>query len=98
MSLNSLAETVRQGKEVEVFELAVTASVAVPTVYATVDGVQITQKIATAPGLGASTYTWNFTGGVLTIYAWKPTDATDPTLIAATVETTVTVMVIGRRR
>lgn len=94
----ALAEADRQGKEVFVKEVAVTASVAVTTPFATIDGVQITQKRATAPGLNSSVYTWDYTGGVLTIYAWKPTSATDPTLIAGTVASTVTVTVIGRRR
>lgn len=98
MSVNALAEAVREGKEVLVGEAAVTASVAVATQFAIIDAVVVTQKIGTAPGLGASVYTYDVSNNVVTIYAWKPTSATDPTLIAATVETNVSYTIVGRRR
>lgn len=39
---------------------------------------------ASAPGLDPQMITLAFDGGTLSIYAWKATSATDPTLIAST--------------
>lgn len=98
MALSAVGERVRQGKEIETYELAVTATVVVPTKFATIDNVQVTQKRSTAPGVATSVYTWNYSAGVLTVYAWKVTSSADNTLIAGTVSSTVSVTVVGRRR
>ena len=34
-------------------------------------------------GLGTSTLTYTFSGGTLSVYAWKPTSSGNPTLIAS---------------
>ncbi len=39
---------------------------------------------AVAPGLNTSELTYAISGGTVNVYAWKPTSATDPTLIAST--------------
>lgn len=98
MSVNALAEAVRQGKEVLCGESAVTASVAITTEFATIDAVVISQKIATAPGDNSTNFTYGVSNNVVTIYAWKPTSGSDPTLVAGTTETNVGYVIIGRRR
>jgi len=97
MSVNALAEAVRQGKEVLSGRTAVTASVAVTTNFATIDAVVVTRGTATAPGVGASMYTYGVVANVVTIYAWKVTASGDATLIAATVATNVDYIIVGRR-
>lgn len=98
MSVNALAEGVRQGKELLCGEVAVTASVEVTTQFATIDAVVVTQKIGTAPGDNSTNFTYDVTDNVVTIYAWKPTSGADPTLVAGTTETDVGYIIIGRRR
>ena len=98
MSVNALAEAVRQGKEVVCGESAVTASVAITTDFETIDAVVVTQKLATAPGDNSSTFSYGVSDNVVTIYAWKPTSGSDPTLVAGTTETDVGYIIIGRRR
>jgi hypothetical protein len=41
-------------------------------------------KGTAAPGLGTSVLTASISGATVNVYAWKPTGATDPTLIAST--------------
>lgn len=99
MAVNALAEAVRQGKEVLTAEVAIaTASAVVSHPFKTIDNVQITRRTSAAPGLTSSVFTWDFSAGVLTVYAWRPTGATDPTLIAGNAASTVSVTVTGRRR
>lgn len=97
MAVNALAEAVRQGKEVLCGEVAVTDDVAVTTEFATIDAVVITQKIGTAPGDGSSNFSYDVTANVVTIFAWKTTSGSDPTLVAGTVEVDVGYIIIGRR-
>jgi len=42
------------------------------------------QKVAVTPGDDPSAFTVDYTGGALSIYAWKNTGGTDPTLVAST--------------
>lgn len=98
MSVNALAEAVRQGKEVLCGESLITASVAVATQFATIDAVVITQKTSDAVGDNSSNFTYDVADNVVTLYAWKPTSGADPTLVAGTTETTVSYVIIGRRR
>ena len=98
MSVNALAEAVRQGKEVLCGESAVTASVAITTEFATIDAVVVTLKTGTAPGVNSSHFTYNVSNNVVTIYAWKVTASGNATLVAGTVETDVGYVIIGRRR
>lgn len=42
------------------------------------------QKTTSAPGDDPSAFTVDFTAGALSIYAWKNTGGTDPTLVAST--------------
>lgn len=48
-------------------------------------------------GLGTSTFTWSYNSstGVLTIFGWRPTGATNPTLIAANTATPLSAIVWG---
>lgn len=59
-----------------------------PTPIATglsaITGVQLTLGSAVALGLNTSILTYAVTGGTINVYGWKPTSATDPTLIAST--------------
>ena len=98
MSVNALAEGVRQGKELICGETAVTDSVEITTEFATIDSVAVTQKIGTAPGDGSATFTYDVTANVVEIFAWKTTSGSDPTLVAGTVEVDVGYIIIGRRR
>jgi len=100
MSLfGAIAEAVREGKELQSGETAVTASVTVATNFASVKSVVITQKIGTAPGLNSSIYTYTVSAaGVVTIFAWKPTSVSNPTLVAGTVASTVGFVILGTRR
>ena len=96
MSVNALAEGVREGKELICGESLVTASVAIATEFETIDAVVVTQKRATAVGDDSSNFTYGVADNVVTIYAWKPTSGADPTLVAGTTETTVGYVIIGR--
>lgn len=97
MSLNALAEAVREGKEVYCGESAVTASVAITTPFRTVKAVIITHKRTTAPGDDSNHFTYSVSGNVVTIYAWKYTSGTDATLVAGTTETDVSYLIVGVR-
>lgn len=67
----------------------------VATGLSTITAVVITQKKATAPGVGTSVFTYDTTAGTLNIYAWKPTSNSDPTLIASTGTETVSYVAFG---
>ncbi len=94
----AVGEAARQGKEVlcKTAALAANGTLVVATPFATIDSVNINVKKATAPT--TSVCTWNFTGGVLTVYGWKATNSSTTTLIASDAQETVSVTVIGRRR
>lgn len=97
MSINALAETKRQGKEVMIASGALAAGVlAVTTEFATIDSVQATIQSSTAPL--TVTLTWSVSGNVVTVRGWKPTNASTTTLIATTGTETVNVLIVGRRR
>lgn len=99
MAINALAEAVRQGKEVFTAELSIsTASGTVTTPFRIIDGVFVTRKSSTSPGTGSSVFTWEVSGSVVTVYAWRPTSTTDTTLVAGNSASTVSVIVVGRRR
>lgn len=95
----ALAEATRRGEVIERGEVALDASNPTPvtTGLKTITAVHLELKGTAAPGLGTSTLTYNQTAGLLDIYAWKPTGATDPTLIASTGTETVSWMVIGTK-
>ena len=100
MSVNALAEAVRTGKEVIAQSLAIaTASATIATGWKSIDSVAISLNIGTAPAITDSdTFTWTFSAGTLTIFAWKRTSNANPTLVAGTVACTVSVTAVGRRR
>lgn len=56
------------------------------------------QVIGTSPGVGGSTFTYTINNNVVSIFAWQPTSNANPTLVAATNSTTVSVGVLGVRR
>ena len=56
------------------------------------------QNTGTAPGLGPSTFTYTVSGNTVSVFAWQPTSATAPALVAATTAATVGVVAIGVRR
>ena len=79
-------------------------TVNLPNFHAAITAVSVSLKGSSAPGVGTSVLTYDYTaesgvgtGGTSTldIYAWKPTDATDPTLIASTGTETVSYVVSG---
>lgn len=97
MAINAVGEAERTGKELIAGEAAVTASVAITTPFRYIDSVAVTLKTGTAPGVNSSVFTYNVSGNVVTIYAWKVTASGDATLIAGTTEATVGYTIIGRR-
>lgn len=56
----------------------------VATGLTTVTGFSATLKGSVAPGVGTTTLTYTSSGGTVSVYAWKPTSNSDPTLIAST--------------
>jgi hypothetical protein len=56
----------------------------VVTGLATVAGFSLALKGSAAPGVGTTTLTYTVSGGTVSVYAWKPTSNSDPTLIAST--------------
>ena len=64
----------------------------------TIVSVGLTLAGATTPGVGTSVLTYAVSGGALSIYAWKPTSNSNPTLVASTGTETVAWVVIGTRR
>jgi len=57
--------------------------------------VQLTLLDATAPGVGTSVLTYSVSGTAVSVYAWKPTSSSNPTLIASTGTETFSYTVIG---
>jgi hypothetical protein len=55
----------------------------------------ITLKQATAPGVGTSHFTYDTDGTTLSIYAWKVTSNSNPTLVASAGTETVGYVVVG---
>lgn len=98
MSLyGALAENVRRNARVETGQATFTGStvITVPGPMRTITHAVVEQVIGTAPGLGPSNFTVTYTNNQLTIFAWMPTSATNPTLIAATSAATVDWVVFG---
>jgi len=56
----------------------------VVTGLTTITSAIVTLRGNAAPGVGTSVLTTGISAGTLSVYAWKPTDATNPTLIAST--------------
>lgn len=56
----------------------------VATGLTTVIAFVATLKGSVAPGLNTSVLTADISGATVNVYAWKPTSATNPTLIAST--------------
>jgi hypothetical protein len=77
---------VASGYKVARGETALDGSNPTPVVtgLTTVVGFSATLKGSVAPGLGTSVLTQVISSGTVNVYAWKPTGATDPTLIAST--------------
>ena len=97
--MGDLRETVPQNKEIIAAESAITASITVSTEFATVYSVQVTQKRTTAPALDSIIYTYDVASdGTVSIFAWQTTAAADSTLIPGTVPSTISYIIIGRRR
>lgn len=67
----------------------------IATGLTTIVAAAVALKGTSAPGLGTSVVTYATSAGTLSVYAWKPTDATDPTLIASTGTETVGWIAIG---
>lgn len=67
----------------------------VATGLSSISSVTLTIQGSAAPGLSTSVLTYTVSGGTLNIYAWKPTGALDPTLIASTGTETVAYVVRG---
>lgn len=78
-------------------EIALDASNPTPVVtgLTTIVGVGLAIKGTSAPGDNTSVLTYGASGGTLSIYAWKNTSGTDPTLVASTGTETVSYVVMG---
>jgi hypothetical protein len=57
--------------------------------------VALSLRSSPAPGLGTSVLTYEVVGRTLNVYAWKPTSATNPTLIASTGTETFSYTIVG---
>ena len=70
-----------------------------PTVLQTglraVASVTLTVKANATPGLNTSILTYEVVGGLVNVFAWKPTSATNPTLIASTGTETISYVIVG---
>ena len=60
-----------------------------------ITGVSLALKGTSAPGVGTSVLSYSISGNVLSVYAWKPTSSSDPTLVASTGAEDVGYVVIG---
>lgn len=100
MSLyGALAENTRRGERVENASVTFTGSV---TINVPAPMRQITRALATlegnaAPGLGPSVITSKIAAGgsSVTFFAWQPTGATNPTLVAGTSACTIDYALFG---
>lgn len=94
----ALAENTRRNERIERGTTASFASgsitITVPPPMRQITAVFLTLQGGSAPGLGTSTLTYTIGTGAnsnqFTIFAWMPTSATNPTLIASTAATVVT--------
>ena len=68
---------------------------AVSTGLSTITGVTLTISNGSAPGVGTSVLTYTVSGGTLSIFAFKPTSSSNPTLVASTGTETVSYPVVG---
>lgn len=87
------------GEGMYVAEVAVTGSQAVDlsAVFESITGVVLTARgDAAAEANYTPTLTWEESSETVTIYAWKHTSTSNPTLIAATDAATVTMVVFGQ--
>lgn len=69
-----------------------------PSPFKTVLAVDVTAQEATIDnaGLGTAAFTWTVSAaGVVTVFGWKPTSVGNPTLIATTFATPISVVVYG---
>jgi len=67
----------------------------VATGLVTIDHAQVSFNASAAPGLDPALVTCTFSGGTLSIYAWKVTGAGDTTLVASTSTDTVNWFAVG---
>lgn len=93
----ALGEFVRRDEVVVRGEVALDGTNPTPiaTGLKSISAVHLALTFITAPGLNTSVLTYGISDGTLNIYAWKPTGATNPTLIASTGTETVSYIVIG---
>lgn len=93
----ALGELIRRDEVVVRGEVALDASNPTPvaTGLKSISAVYVVLKGTAAPGVGTSILTYNTTGGLLDIYAWKVTSTSVTTLIASTGTETVSYIVIG---
>ena len=80
------------------------STISLPSLHAAITGVSVSLKGSSAPGVGTSVLTYDYTAGSesgpggtssLDVYAWKVTGAGDATLIASTGTETVSYVVTG---
>jgi hypothetical protein len=85
-ALASAPAAVASGYVVARGETALDGSNPTPVVtgLSTVTGFSATLKGSAAPGVGTTTLTYTASAGTVSVYAWKPTSNSDPTLIAST--------------
>jgi len=67
----------------------------IATGLTTVTGFACALEGTSAPGLNTSVITYGISGGTVNLYAWKPTGAGNPTLIASTGTENVAWVAIG---
>jgi len=89
----------RDGRKIARGVTSVTGSATnIATGLSQVEDVLVSIKRSTAPGLEVALATWGLgaAAGQINLYCWKPTAASDCTLIAATVAVDVEWLAIGK--
>lgn len=97
MAVRKLLGTCATGRKIAHGVVAVTgSSTNIATGLAAVEACVVAAKSATA-GAALALATWNdgAAAGQISLYVWKPTSATDTTLIAATAAANVSWLAIG---
>jgi hypothetical protein len=67
----------------------------ITTGLTSIDSAVVTIRGSSAPGDNTSVLTTAVSGGTLSVYAWKNTSGTDPTLVASTSTETIDWIAIG---
>ncbi len=93
----ALGEATRRGEVFERGEQALDGSnpTSITTGLTLIKSAVVALKGTSAPGVGTSILTYTYSEGTLSVYAWKVTSNSNPTLVASTGTETFSWMVEG---